>query len=374
MYFLMNVFFNLSLVKRFHSLMLPAALIIVFLLLSACNNNKYKVSGIVEEAPENSVISLEKADANGRWFTLDSVKLSSSGKFSFSQPAVADPEILRLSLNNQYIYIPIDSIEHITVKTRAPRFSYDFSLEGSPTAEKLAKFEKELIAFSPKVSHPDSLRNFKLRIFSEYLKDAGGSILSYYILTKTIDGIPLYNNEEDYVYFAAVATSFRQFRPNDPRTALLESVSIEGMKKHNSSLGRQKTVEAPETAIVEITLPDTNGSPLSLSQVVGKGRKTVVFFSNTQNEETARLNLSLRSLKESKGFDIFQVSFDPDTHAWRMAAVNLPWYSVWAGDPVASRKVITDYNISSLPVFFIYDEAGQLKERAANIDELKSKL
>ncbi len=347
---------------------------LLLLFSGACSDENFKVSGVVENPPADSFITLEKSDPNGRWFVLDSTKLSSSGKFSFSQPAPPAPEIIRLRLKGEYIYLPVDSTEKLSVHTSFPGFSTNYSVEGSKMASDLERFEKQLIAFSPSAENPDSLKAFKRRVYSEYLKGAEGSILSYYVLTKTLNGKPLYDNSTDYPYFAAVATAFRQYRPDDPRTPLLEAISLDGMRRHNAALGRQNVVHAPEIAIIDITLPDVNGNPLSLSEVVGKGRKTVLYFSDANSEETARLNMALRTLRDNKAIEIYHVSFDPDSHAWRMSASNLPWYSVWAGDPTASARIAADYNISSLPVFFIYDEQGQLSNRAANITELSGLL
>ncbi len=348
--------------------------IIFLLFLSSCGEKKFKISGSVEDAPEESFIALEMSDANGRWMTLDSVKINSSGEFSFSRPAVSAPEIIRLRFRDDYIYLPVDSIEHLTVKASAKNFSYGFTVEGSENAHNMAIFDKRLADAAPSFSNPDSLNAFKRRIYSDYLKDAEGSVFSYYVLTKIIDGKPLYDSLEDYPYFAAVATAFRQYRPEDPRPTLLEAVSLEGLRRRNATLGKANVYQAPETAIIDITLPTTDGTDISLSDIVGKGKKTILYFSGAHSEDTARLNIALRSLREKYGIEIFHVSFDPDSHAWRTSSLNLPWVSVWGGNPTAAERILADYNITALPVFFIYDAQGQLTNRAATLQDLTSLL
>lgn len=344
------------------------------LVLSACQHDEYIVSGEITGAPEGSMIALEQPDPNGGWLLLDSVELKGSGKFKLSHLAPYNPEIVRLRFGGRYIYLPVDSTETITVKAHASNFDTDFSLSGSDNAKNLERFEKQLIALYPHLNVPDSVEAFKRKVYMQFIKDSRASVVSYYVLTKTIEGKPLYDAADDYKYFAAAATSFRQYRPDDPHTALLESVSIEGMKRNNSARGRNRVFQAQEIDIMEITQPDSKGKMRSLSSFVGKGKPVVVYFQAQPSEETAATNMKLRKLFDSGRADIFQVSFDSDEYLWRKSAGNLPWTAVWAGDPTSARKLSTDYNITSLPLFFIYDSTGALIDRAVSYDELVRKL
>ncbi len=49
----------------------------------------------------------------------------------------------------------------------------------------------------------------------DYIRDGQGSIVSYYVLTKTHGGKALFDPEDpsDTKYYAAVATQFQEFRP-----------------------------------------------------------------------------------------------------------------------------------------------------------------
>lgn len=342
-------------------------------LLAACSQGGFKICGEIGNADPDSYIVLERAEPSGDWFTLDSAKLS-DGKFSFSGERPQAPQIYRLKLGNEYIYLPIDSTETVSVKADAKTFSTSFSLDGSEDAKNLAKFEKELIAFTPHAENADSLNAFKRRVYTEYLKEARGSVVSYYILTKTLGGRPLYGDADDYRYFAAVATSFRQFCPDDPRTALLEQAGLDAMRRHNQDRGKQRVIEANEITLVDITLPDEEGNVVNLSDVAGKGTKTVVVFADMNREGSPELNMKLRRIQESGRANIYHVSFDADRFSWREAARNLPWTTVWAGDITTGRRVATDYNVNSMPLFFIYSADGHLTGRAESFEELNSTL
>lgn len=52
------------------------------------------------------------------------------------------------------------------------------------------------------------------------------------------------------------------------------------------------------------------------------------------------------------------MSLDADQYAWRDAAVNLPWVTVF--DPEgASSQAAARYNVGALPAFFIYNANGE---------------
>lgn len=342
-----------------------------FAFLAACTSGKYKVEGTVNGADPESFITLERADANGGWLVLDSVKIS-DGKFSFSGEPTGAPEIFRLRMDGKYIYLPIDSTETVTVTADARNFASSFSLSGSDNARNMEAFEKKLIAFAPKADNPDSLNAFKRTVYTEFLKEAKGSVVSYYILTKTLGKTPLYDHADDYKYFAAVATSFKQFRPDDPRTALLEHVASEGLRRHNTAKGKQRVVEAEELKFIELSLPDEKGEIRRLSDLAGKGKTTVIVFADMTDEKTPALNLRLRDI--APGVNIYQVSFDADRFAWRDAAANLPWTTVWAGDVTNGSKTQQSYNVQQLPLFFIINSAGNLVDRASSFEELRSKI
>lgn len=206
-------------------------------LLSGCGEPSFKIKGEIYGAEDKSLV-LEKSDFYGRWVAIDSTRVSSNGNFSISRPAPAAPEIFRLALGDRYIYLPIDSVETVTVTSSLKDYGSQYTLTGSANAEAMAAFEKDLMALPSDIS-ADSLNSFKRSVFSKYMRDAQGSIVSYYVLTKIIGDKPLFDPQrgDDYKYFAAVATGFKELRPNDPRTRLLEKTSMDAIKRRNSEKG-----------------------------------------------------------------------------------------------------------------------------------------
>ncbi len=348
---------------------------VLALSLCGCGEARFKINGDIAGADNKSIV-LEKSDFHGRWIPIDSARTSSSGSFSISRPAPAAPEIFRLELEGKYIYLPIDSAETVNVESSLASFGTEFSLSGTPKAEMLERFEKDVMALPDNIS-PDSLSAFKKSVYSKYMRDGQGSIVSYYILTKLVGGKALFNpgNDDDLKYFAAVATGFKELRPNDPHTALLEKTSIDGIRRKNANNGKRLEIQAEELRVIDIDLPDENGKNRKLSELVGNGKPPVVIFSLLTHPDSPALNLELSKLYSRLGGNVnfYQVSLDPDQYAWREAAKNLPWVTVFDPDGQYS-KAAQSYNVYDIPTYFIYTAGGDLSDRAQTIDELRKKL
>lgn len=343
-------------------------------LLVSCTESKFKIKGEIYGAEGQSVV-LEKSDFHGRWVAVDSAKVGSNGEFSIKSDSPASPEVYRLSLGNSFIYLPIDSIETLSLSTSSKDFGQNYTLTGTQQAELMTAFEKELLSLEKKDS--TSMAEFKKGVYSKYIKDGEGSILSYYVLTKIFDNKPLYDpsDPQDVKYYTAVATQFDNYRPGDPHGQMVKDVSLSAMRKRNSNSGKKTVMEAQELKVIDIALPDTKGNIVKLSDAVGKGKPVVVVFSMMNESESPIFNRELASIYNSRpgAIEIYQVSFDAGQYEWREAAGNLPWINVL--DPQGtSSSALRDYNVSNLPAVFLYDANGDLVDRPASLQDLKKKL
>ena len=338
-----------------------------------CGEKGFKIEGQVADS-DNDKVLLEKADYAGYWTIVDSTRTDSKGKFKFSQPRQSGPEIFRLSMDDKFIYLPVDSTETLNVSTSKKNFGHDFEVAGSDQAVRMAKFEKDLMAFSPYINNADSAANFKKRVYSEYLQDARGAVMSYYILTKTIGNKALYDpTTSDYKYIQAVANSYNQFNPNDAHAPFLLELAKAARVHHNDLNGVKTVIEAEEVKMLEIELDDENGKTRKLSELVGKGKPVIVAFTLMRDGVTPEINRQLADLYNAGRVDIYNVSPDRDQYGWKSAAANLPWVTVL--DPSAGQdKVFLQYNVGELPTFFLYNAAGELTARGASVNEIRKQL
>lgn len=344
-------------------------------LLASCGGNpRFEIEGTVDGASDKSLV-LEKSDFHGFWIPVDSTRTDGSGRFSIKAEAPASPEIYRLSMGDRFVYFPVDSTETVTLSTTDKGFGSSFALDGSENARRLAAFEKELLS----LGKPDAaaMAQFKRNVYTKYIKDGEGSIVGYYVLTKIFDNKPLYDpaNREDAKYYAAVATQFDQYRPDDPHGRMVKQVTLSAMKARNKAEGKHSVVEAPEIKVLDIDLPDENGKNVKLSDVVGKGKPVAVIFSMMTDDKAHVFNRELARIYNAKAgaVQFYQVSFDAGQYEWREAAKNLPWITVLDPAGNASSSIV-DYNLSAIPAVFIYNAAGELVDRAESIADLSKKL
>lgn len=341
-------------------------------ILLSCNEAKFRIEGEVAGGEGESLV-LEKSDFGGRWIAVDSTKIGNGGKFSIGGDAPASPEVYRLSLGDRFIYLPVDSIENLTLTTTADNFGHSYTLSGTQQAELMAAFETEMMG----LQNPDSasLANFKRSVFTKYIKDGEGSILSYYVLTKIYDGKPLYDpaDPQDMKYYSAVATQFENYKPNDPHGKMVKEVSLAAMKKRNSEQGKKNVIEANEIRVIDIALPNTENKTTRLSDVVGKGKPVIVVFSMMLDENAPAFNRELARIYNKGGVEIYQISFDAAQYEWREAARNLPWINVLDPNGTASTALL-DYNVGGLPAVFLYNAAGDLVARPESLKDLERRL
>ncbi len=350
-----------------------AASVAAITLAGGCGEKGFKIEGQLADS-DNDKVLLEKADFSGYWTIVDSTRTDSKGNFKFSQPQQSGPEIFRLTLDDKYIYLPVDSTETLTVTSSKSNFGHDFEVSGTEQAARMAQFEKDLIAFAPYIDNADSLKGFKKRIYNEYMHDAQGNVMSYYILTKTIGNRALFDpSTDDYRYIVAVANSYNHYRPEDAHTPFLLNLAKAAQRHHNDQNGIRTVINAQEIKVLEIALNDENGNEKKLTDVVGKGKPVVVAFTLMRDGTTPEINRQLAELYKAGRVDIYNVSPDRDQYGWREAASNLPWTTVL--DPSAGQdKVFSQYNVGQLPTFFIYDANGDLIARCMSVKEIREKL
>ncbi len=342
--------------------------------IQSCREDSFRIEGDIAGA-DGSLLLLQRPGFNGEWLTVDSTRTGSDGHFSIRSEAPENPEIYRLCLGERPVYFPVDSTESITLTSSAAAFGSEYTLAGSDNAVRMRDFDIALLKASK--GGADQVAALKKKAVTEIILPSKGNILAYYVLTKGYGGNTLFSvdNPDDAGIFGAVATSYAQYRPDDPRSAMLEKMALEARRNRNKSLGRKTVVEAKEVAAIPISLTDAKGRKQELSQYLGNGKPVAVIFSPLNEADSPEVNRRIAALySKYQGKAVFyQVCPDTDIIAWRDAAANLPWIVVNDPDGTASAN-IRSYNVTSLPAFFIYDKAGELSASAFTIEDFAGKL
>lgn len=381
--------------KTISSLM---TLLVAALVITSCGRGKFHVKGNITKA-KDSVLYFENMSLDGP-VAIDSVKLSESGEFSFSDDAPGAPEFYRLRIANQIINLSVDSTETITVKADYPRMSTGYTVEGSEQCnviKDLALKQINLQAFvmgienNPAIGYDavedtivKTIEKYKEYIKLNYIYKQPMKASSYFALFQTIGNRLIFNprqSKEDIKAFAAVATSWDTYYPNSLRGKNLHNIAIEGMKNvrilENKLAASQRGIDPSKvnvSNIIEIALADNHGNQRRLTDM--KGRVVLLDFHVFGAEGSTQRIMKLREIYNkyhSKGLEIFQVSFDPDEHFWKTQTAALPWICVH-DDAAMNSNLLTLYNIQQLPTFFLVDKNNVLYKRDAQIKNLDAEI
>ena len=373
-----------------------AAMMLAALTIASCSDNKFTVEGQIGNA-KDSVLYFENVGLEGI-NVLDSVKLSDEGDFSFRQEAPDAPEFYRLRIADQIINVSIDSTETVQIKGSYPNMASDYTVSGSENCEKIKELalrqmdlQSRAIAIQkdPSLSIDranDSIQNiinaYKEDVKRNYIYKEPMKAYSYFALFQAIGNYLIFNpksNKEDIKAFAAVATSWDTYYPHAERGQNLHNIAIEGMKNQRiiESKNRDLQVEASkvsEAGVLDIALIDNKGQERHLTDLKGKV-VLLDFHIFALNDSPARMIMlrELYSKYQQQGFEVYQVSLDPDEHFWKQQTAALPWISVRDADGVNSQRLML-YNIQTVPDFFLIDRGNNLVKRAAQIKDLEAEI
>lgn len=375
------------------------AIMMAALFLASCTEKKFHLSGNIDNATD-SLLYFENMSLNGP-VTVDSVKLGKDGSFSFAEKAPENPEFYRLRIANQIINIAVDSTENITIKASYPTMSSQYDVKGSSECDKikeLALMQMNLQAqINALINNPnipyqaegDSIQRllnaYKNTVKLQYIYKEPMRAYAYYALFQTIyvgNQTALIfdprSRKEDVQVFAAVATSWDTYYPGSERGKNLHNIAIEGLKNVRIiQAKRNQTIDANKvntSGIIEVALPDNKGNIRKLTSLKGKV-VLLDFHAFASKGSTARI-MMLRELYNkyhAQGLEIYQVSLDPDKHFWKESVSALPWICVH-DENGANSAFAAQYNVQTIPTFFLIDRQNVLQKRDAQISNLDATI
>ena len=385
--------------KTFTRVFSIALLVVAVLNFTACNKQKFNVNGTISEA-KDSILYFENMSLNGPE-VVDSVRLNADGVFHFSAKATGSPEFYRLRIAGQIINVAADSTENITIKAVFPTMSDGYEVSGSEECSKIKELalmqmrlqtQIDAIAKSPDLgvdAVEDSVAKvldvYKNNVKLNYIFKQPMKAYAYFALFQTVilgdANVLIFNprsSSADVKVFAAVATSWDTYYPQSLRGENLHNIAIAGMKNvriiHNEAARSIDADKVDVSGLIDIALRDNKGRLRRLKEL--KGRAVMLDFHLFAGEGSLKRIMMLRDLYNkyhAMGFEIYQVSVDPDEHFWKQQTAALPWISVRDEAGVRSSNLVS-YNVQSLPTFFLIDRNNVLQKRDAQIKDLDATL
>lgn len=378
-----------------------SALAVSLMMLGAvsCSNKKFEVSGNITDA-KDSLLYFENMSLNGA-VVVDSTKLDADGNFSFAVDAPSAPEFYRLRIAGQIINVAADSTEHVTIKAAYPTMASQYEVSGSDECAKIKELAIGQMALQATINNivrntnlnddvmRDSIRvilaQYKEGVKNNYIFKEPMKAYAYFALFQTIalgyENALVFNprsNEDDVKVFAAVATSWDTYYPKAERGLNLHNIAIEGLKNIRIMKAEQQQTVDPSkveyTGVIDIALPDNKGNIRKLSSLKGKV-VMLDFHLFATKESTARI-MQLRELYNkyhAQGFEIYQVSIDPDEHFWKTSVAALPWICVHSDDGLNAAE-LGMYNVRDIPTYFLIDKNNVLQKRDVQIKDIDAEI
>lgn len=378
-----------------------SALAVSLMMLGAvsCSNKKFEVSGNITDA-KDSLLYFENMSLNGP-VVVDSTKLDADGNFSFAVDAPSAPEFYRLRIAGQIINVAADSTEHVTIKAAYPTMASQYEVSGSDECSKIKELAIGQMALQASINNivrntnlnddvmRDSIRvilaQYKEGVKNNYIFKEPMKAYAYFALFQTIalgyENALVFNprsNEDDVKVFAAVATSWDTYYPKAERGLNLHNIAIEGLKNIRIMKAEQQQTVDPSkveyTGVIDIALPDNKGNIRKLSSLKGKV-VMLDFHLFATKESTARI-MQLRELYNkyhAQGFEIYQVSIDPDEHFWKTSVAALPWVCVHSDDGLNAAE-LGMYNVKDIPTYFLIDKNNVLQKRDVQIKDIDAEI
>lgn len=337
-------------------------------LLSCSKTSKFTIDGELTNGAEEKIF-LEQTSLSGD-IVLDSAKLSKRGTFSFKHKSPEYPDIYHLRIGSSRFVFCIDTTEHITIRGDVANLSKINDIEGSDATRQIAELRRSLVENSA-----EQHRELQKQIILANPK----SIVAYFALHQTKNGTYLLSpyNQDDMVYYRAVATAFNTFMPNYYRSKALygQVLSIINAQKTEIANAQiRQLISESENAFLEISLPDENGEIRKLSD--HKGKFVVLDFSAIAMEGSTAYIFQLKEIYNkyhSKGVDIYQVSADNNRLLWQQSAKNLPWTTVRSETGLYDDCFIS-YNVQMLPTLFLLDKKGNPVGRYGSFRDLRESI
>lgn len=365
------------------------------MLTTACEKQgkRFEVNGCITEAADK-MLYFEASTLNGIE-ALDSTRLDQEGRFCFHGPRPLNPEFYRLRVEGQIINLSVDSTETLHVEADFPSMGTDYRVEGSDNCLTIKDISNQLTALQQNIQNImtdksltlgeqerrvyETVERYKEEMKRDYILKNPAAPSAYFALFQTIGGNLLFDpvgNPDDVKFAGAVATAWEALYPGTQRTENLRNIALQGMK--NTKRPAPVTLEDidPEkvsaAGIIEIELPDINGRNRKLSDLKGKAvLLDFTAYSLPQSQERIMLMRQLYNKYAAQGFEIYQISIDPDEHYWKTACEHLPWTCVYESEGEASRY-IGSYLVRRLPTYFLIDRNGDLVARDEQIPDLEA--
>jgi thiol-disulfide isomerase/thioredoxin len=348
-------------------------------IMASCSGNKagYVITGTVEGGADGDTVLLQERVGRD-WNNLDTTIIA-DGKFEFKgvQDTAAYRYITWSNAEDKYVMDLFVENGVITVslgKTNDSATGTPTNDIYQPIREKLGEFDKQYNDIVGVIRNDTTLTEEQRAEMTEKLNEIGKgetefNMSSMFANIENPVGLLLFKNN---FYGMTVAE-------NDSALNLLPEKfqNDETVLKIKETVATQKrTSPGAKFTDVELTTPD--GTPVKLSDYVGKGKLVLVdFWASWCGPCRREMPNIVEIYKDYKGdkFEIVGISLDSDASAWTSAISTLgitwPQMSDLKGWDNEAAKL---YAVNSIPCVLLIDGEGTIIERGLQGKKLREKV
>ena len=376
-------------------------LYLFFVLVSAgCKNNVVRISGTIVNPVSGAYIYLDELKSN-ELKSVDSVRISSDGKFNFTREIKQPSFYLLKSTDNNFLTMLVEPGEKLMLKAQNDSLNYPISLNGSKGTELMTEYNKMLRAtinkltglnniYTQNVDKPelpkvveslDSLAQIylgEINVYTKkYIDDNLTSLVSLVALYQQVaPSVYVMNPSKDLSYFVKVDSSMFSLYPEyEPVTSLHEQVKeLVAKVKGETSAG---PASASGAIAPEISLPTPEGDTIKLSST--RGSVVLLDFWASWCAPCRKENPNLfnvYTIYHKKGFQIYQVSLDKTKESW-IKGIQDDHLEKWihvSDIQYWNSIVVPLYKIESIPCNYLLDKEGRIIASNLRGEKLQNRL
>jgi len=376
-------------------------LYLFFVLVSAgCKNNVVRISGTIVNPVSGAYIYLDELKSN-ELKSVDSVRISSDGKFNFTREIKQPSFYLLKSTDNNFLTMLVEPGEKLMLKAQNDSLNYPISLNVSKGTELMTEYNKMLRAtinkltglnniYTQNVDKPelpkvveslDSLAQIylgEINVYTKkYIDDNLTSLVSLVALYQQVaPSVYVMNPSKDLSYFVKVDSSMFSLYPEyEPVTSLHEQVKeLVAKVKGETSAG---PASASGAIAPEISLPTPEGDTIKLSST--RGSVVLLDFWASWCAPCRKENpnlLNVYNIYHKKGFQIYQVSLDKTKESW-IKGIQDDHLEKWihvSDIQYWNSIVVPLYKIESIPCNYLLDKEGRIIASNLRGEKLQNRL
>jgi peroxiredoxin len=351
-----------------------------------CKDNFVRISGTITSPAAGTYIYLDELKSD-ELKSVDSVKITTDGKFDFKKEVKHPSFYLLKSTENNFLTLLVEPGEKITLEVHNDSLSNPVSITGSKGSELMVEYNRELRSTIDKltglnqiymenaekpelpklVSHLDSLAQIYLSEINTYTKkyidDNITSLVSLVALYQQVaPSVYVLNASRDIKYFLKVDSSLFSLYPDYEPVATLHG-QVKELTAQIEAETPSGTTAVSENRAPDIALPTPAGDTIRLSST--RGTVVLLDFWASWCAPCRKENPNLvnaYNLYHRKGFQIYQVSLDKTKEAW-IKGIEDDQLEKWihvSDVQYWNSSVVPLYKIESIPANYLLDKDGNI--------------